>query len=345
MSTPTWMPKIKGLDSRSAAEKQAAHDNHSAVLASLKALCKQPGNTECADCTARYPGWVSLPHGVFICIACAQVHRGIGRHISQVKCISSGTYVFYEDEVEALRTMGNTRAASIYRGRGAPPKPAQSASRTEHEQYIRNVYEYQRYLRAPSASGQSPSLGSVQSKGPGTSSATKLNAKPPLLDFAGATLPATSMSTATASSGNGDDWFGNFGRSPATNPSSHHAPCVTYGSNYRPAVGVALSSTMTADSVSSPASSDWFADDVFAGTPPTTTATKSALVSPTPTPTPTTAPTPTPTPTLTLSPTPNPTAYSDAVYAQATAEILSLYQQPTAPVYRPTAPVYRPTTF
>jgi hypothetical protein len=59
-----------------------------ALLNKIRAL---PENSVCFDCTAPKPGWAALPHGVFVCIDCAQSHRNLGRHISQTKAINTGT--------------------------------------------------------------------------------------------------------------------------------------------------------------------------------------------------------------------------------------------------------------
>ena len=77
--------RIKPANERTAAAKAKANADHKKSLKKLRALCKLPGNDVCADCTAVRPGWAALPHGVHICINCAQIHRHIGRHISQVR--------------------------------------------------------------------------------------------------------------------------------------------------------------------------------------------------------------------------------------------------------------------
>jgi hypothetical protein len=57
-------------------------------LAALKRLLELPANRSCADCggsgSGARPGWASISCGVFICMRCAGVHRGIGVHVSKV---------------------------------------------------------------------------------------------------------------------------------------------------------------------------------------------------------------------------------------------------------------------
>lgn len=59
-------------------------------LAALKRLLDLPANRTCADCgegadAGARPTWASINCGVFVCMRCAGVHRGLGVHVSKVR--------------------------------------------------------------------------------------------------------------------------------------------------------------------------------------------------------------------------------------------------------------------
>ncbi|KAK4157275.1 hypothetical protein C8A00DRAFT_40370 [Chaetomidium leptoderma] len=62
-------------------------------------------NNICCDCNAPSPQWASPKFGVFICLSCAGVHRGLGVHISFVRSISMDA--FKAAEIERMRLGGN----------------------------------------------------------------------------------------------------------------------------------------------------------------------------------------------------------------------------------------------
>jgi hypothetical protein len=102
--------ETKGVDP----EANARH------IAALKRLLARPENFMCADCAipgaGHRPTWASISLGVFICMRCAGVHRGLGVHVSQVRSCSLDTW--RADQVEFMAACGgNTRANAYWEAR------------------------------------------------------------------------------------------------------------------------------------------------------------------------------------------------------------------------------------
>lgn len=119
--------RVQSEGNKTEAVKAAARANDKAAHAELNTLRARACNTECFDCTATKPGWAVLPWGTFVCIDCAQVHRNMGRHISQTKAINTGTYLWFEHELPVMRTIGNAVAARAFGGEAQAAKPSRDA--------------------------------------------------------------------------------------------------------------------------------------------------------------------------------------------------------------------------
>ncbi|KAK3390996.1 hypothetical protein B0H63DRAFT_467007 [Podospora didyma] len=78
----------------------------------LVAIQKESKNSICCDCNAPSPQWASPKFGIFICLSCAGVHRGLGVHISFVRSISMDA--FKAAELERMRLGGNENWQSFF---------------------------------------------------------------------------------------------------------------------------------------------------------------------------------------------------------------------------------------
>ncbi len=77
----------------------------------LDLLMKDPGNKTCFDCGIVYPKWASINNGVFVCLTCAGVHRGLGVNISFIRSLTMDNWD--EKQLKFLKCSGNKRLRSL----------------------------------------------------------------------------------------------------------------------------------------------------------------------------------------------------------------------------------------
>ncbi|KAH9964643.1 hypothetical protein BC827DRAFT_1188631 [Russula dissimulans] len=106
----------------------------------LREIVKRPENRVCADCKHNDPRWASWNIGVFLCIRCSGIHRGMGTHISKVKSIDLDAWT--PEQMGNIQKWGN-RLANLYWE--AHLKPGHVPPDHKIESFIRSKYESRRW--------------------------------------------------------------------------------------------------------------------------------------------------------------------------------------------------------
>ncbi|GLB36697.1 putative GTPase activating protein for Arf [Lyophyllum shimeji] len=106
----------------------------------LRELVKQPDNKVCADCKRNDPRWASWNIGVFLCIRCSGIHRGMGTHISKVKSVDLDTWT--PEQMQSIQKWGNYLANLYWE---AHLKPGHIPPEHKMESFIRSKYESRRW--------------------------------------------------------------------------------------------------------------------------------------------------------------------------------------------------------
>ncbi|KAI9803600.1 MAG: hypothetical protein M1825_001943 [Sarcosagium campestre] len=108
----------------------------------LKSLVKLKGNKSCADCKKNNnPRWASWNLGVFVCIRCSGIHRGMGTHISRVKSVDLDAWT--DEQLQSILKWGNIRANKYWEAKLAP---GHVPSEAKIENFIRTKYESKRWV-------------------------------------------------------------------------------------------------------------------------------------------------------------------------------------------------------
>lgn len=111
----------------------------------LKTLLNDPANKHCADCkTAQHPRWASWNIGVFLCIRCSGIHRGMGTHISKVRSVDLDSWT--DMHLENLIKWGNKRANKYWEAK-LPENYVPDDSKIHN--FIKTKYDLKRWVSGP----------------------------------------------------------------------------------------------------------------------------------------------------------------------------------------------------
>lgn len=109
--------------------------------ATIKSLLKLEPNKVCADCKRnKHPRWASWNLGVFVCIRCSGIHRGMGTHISRVKSVDLDSWT--DEQLQSILSWGNARANKYWEAKLAQ---GHVPSESKIENFIRTKYELKRW--------------------------------------------------------------------------------------------------------------------------------------------------------------------------------------------------------
>lgn len=110
--------------------------------AALKSLVKLEPNKSCADCKRnKHPRWASWNLGVFLCIRCSGIHRGMGTHISRVKSVDLDSWT--DEQMQNMVRWGNARANKYWEHKLAEGHVPNEA---KIENFIRTKYDSKRWV-------------------------------------------------------------------------------------------------------------------------------------------------------------------------------------------------------
>ncbi|XP_013859186.1 ARF GTPase-activating protein GIT2b isoform X3 [Austrofundulus limnaeus] len=86
----------------------------------------------CADCSAPEPRWASVNRGVLICDECCSIHRGLGRHSSQVRHLTHSPWS--PSQLQMVQTLYGNGANSIWEHSLLDPSSSVSGKRKANPQ-------------------------------------------------------------------------------------------------------------------------------------------------------------------------------------------------------------------
>lgn len=249
----------RGRGAAAAAEEEFGHPR-------LQELLDIEENRSCADCGGGQATWSSVNIGVFLCLECAGIHRGVGVHISQVRSVELDRW---KDEwVDCCRQVGNGNANRYYEQRyQGTQKPGPEDSRQAREVWIRSKYEHKLFAPAGVASPRRLRT-EVGADAASTAGASAIAAASAAAEAhrTGTSASASAAASASSTAGPGPDAAASAARA-ASEERGRHVDAAGGPNGFVADFAALAANSSRADAVADASVADWDTLENFLGEP------------------------------------------------------------------------------